>query len=450
MSLDKTASKPATSATLPGSADTSLHGRWLILARLVWVILVVCMLVLFATSMSAYYAALHVISPPDGSGLGLTANEVRQLQEMHLSLDFYAWYQVLSGILTMLIYATVGIVVFWRKSNDRMALLVSFVLVSFPVALNTNSAVRALPPVWQLPANGIEFFIDIAIALFFYVFPDGRFLPRWTRWLMVVNIFYWFLGVFFPNAPITQSWPVGFLFLPVVASYVVAQVYRYWRISTPVQRQQTKWVIFGIAITFGGFLIVIGVLYALLPLFLPVTPLYTLLSDLIGQTILPFVLLFFPISVAIAILRSGLWEIDTLINRTLVYSILTVLLASVYVGSILLLQFLLRGFTGGNSLAIVTSTLAIAALFQPLRRRIQNIIDRRFYRRKYDAARTLAAFGATLRNEVDLNQLREQLLSVVQETMQPAHVSLWLRPSEHDGKQQAPWRTTPPVSSEER
>jgi hypothetical protein len=139
-----------------------------------------------------------------------------------------------------------------------------------------------------------------------------------------------------------------------------------------------------------------------------------------------------------------------LINRTLVYGTLTVLLALVYVGLIFALQFLLRGIISqNNNVAIVVSTLAIAALFQPLRHRIQAIIDRRFYRRKYNAAKTLEAFSATLRNEVDLGQLREQLLNVVQETMQPAHVSLWLRSPKHDGKLQTPWRANPPVDSKE-
>jgi hypothetical protein len=145
-------------------------------------------------------------------------------------------------------------------------------------------------------------------------------------------------------------------------------------------------------------------------------------------------MLVIPPTLAIAILRSRLWDIDVIINRALIYGALSGALALIYFGSVIGLQFVLHGLTEGNQLALVISTLAIAALFQPLRRNIQNGIDRRFYRHKYDAARILNAFSATLRNEVDLNTLTEQLVDVVEETMEPTHVSLWLRGTESSSK----------------
>ena len=137
-----------------------------------------------------------------------------------------------------------------------------------------------------------------------------------------------------------------------------------------------------------------------------------------------------PIAVGIAILRYRLYDIDLLINRTLVYGSLTVTLVALYFGGIVVLQRVFVLLTGQQStLAVVASTLLIAALFTPLRRRIQGFIDRRFYRRKYDARKTLEAFSTKLKNETDLEALNNDLVGVVRETMQPAHVSLWLRPA---------------------
>jgi hypothetical protein len=158
----------------------------------------------------------------------------------------------------------------------------------------------------------------------------------------------------------------------------------------------------------------------------------------IGQTFFSLLLLLFPLSIGFAILRSRLLDIDMLINRTLVYGPLTVILMVVYVGLVIGLQALLRGIIShDNSVAIVISTLAIYFLFQPMRYRIQRVIDRRFYRSKYDAAKIIEAFNATLRNEVDLNTFSEQWVAMVQETMQPAYVSLWLRPPERGEERNA-------------
>jgi hypothetical protein len=211
------------------------------------------------------------------------------------------------------------------------------------------------------------------------------------------------------------------LFASAVAC-IVSVILRFRRAKGD-ERQQLKWLAYG---TIVSLLIIITII-----VFIFTTP-----NGGPGALFyLPVLII--TISAGIAILRYRLYNIDMLINRTLVYGLLTALLALIYFSLVFILQSLVRAFGGQISqtpLVIVGSTLVIAALFHPLRRRIQQVIDHRFYRRKYDAARTVEAFSATLRNEVDLNQLRDHLISVVQETMQPAHVSLWLRQPERDNK----------------
>ncbi len=209
---------------------------------------------------------------------------------------------------------------------------------------------------------------------------------------------------------------------------VGVQIYRYVRVSSYSQRQQTKWVVFGFAGLLG-----LDLLYALIGMLFPELAAPDSTYQLINATLPSITYMLFPLSVGIAILRSRLWDIDVIIRRTLVYTILTLILALIYVGLVFALGALLRSLFGEqqqNPLVIVASTLIIAALFQPFRQFLQRFIDRRFYRSKYDAARTLTNFAATLRSEVDLEQLSDHLVTVVQETMQPSSVSLWLRQPE--------------------
>jgi hypothetical protein len=200
-----------------------------------------------------------------------------------------------------------------------------------------------------------------------------------------------------------------FVALTVVLLGLWAQISRYRRGSS-LQRQQIKWVILALIVW------IIGLVLVALPI------------GISSQIIFPLVSPLIPISIAVAILRYRLYDIDAIINRALVYSLLTGTLALVYFSSVVFMQQVLQPLTGQRSpLAVVASTLLMAALFTPLRRRIQRFIDRRFYRRKYSAAKTLARFAAVARDEIDLDDLTAELLHRVQETVQPEHLSLWLR-----------------------
>jgi len=432
MNLQSNVTNTAESPEARTGSGTHLQGAWLVFARIAWVTISLLAIGLFVSSLPSYFVNLHILNlSPYNPNSQISPSDLRALQRLGLSLDFYAWLDIGVNVIILLVYVLVGVMLFWRKSDDRVALLASLSLVLFPVAFSSQ-IVGTLPPAWTLPTEIIEFLGNICIGLFLYVFPSGQFIPRWTRWLIVVWTAYWAISNFFPNAPITNSLFFVFLLPCQVIILIALQVYRYRRVSTPLQRQQTKWVISGFAFAFGPLVIALTLLYTLLPQFFPMSSLaFTLVQ-------VPFVLLLvlFPLSIGFAVLRYRLWDVDLLIKRTLVYGILSVSLVLIYIGLIVGLQFLLQGVIGrGNALVIVASTLAIAALFQPLRHRIQVIIDRRFYRRKYDAARTLEAFSATLRNEVDLATVREQLVAVVQETMQPTYVSLWLRKPEQERKQ---------------
>ena len=401
-----------------------LHGRWLLLARIGWAALVALTLSIFFASLPVYLAQME--TPCAGAACQwqqLTHSQAEMLKGMGLSLADYAVFTLALALASVVMCLVVSTLIIWRRPDDRIAFIVALMLVTLGPII-----VVADPPVaspWWVPNACLTFLTGFLLVLVFLLFPTGQFVPHWMRWTLVVFLV-GDISSFFPDTPllpnVSVSQPGWLVVVGELTTVAAAQLYRYRRVSSPRERQQTKWVVFGLAvpITVNMLLTVLGLFF---PMLVERSPLLLLASNEAGFT-LP---LFLPLSFGFAILRSRLWDIDSIINRTLVYGTLTVTLTGVYVGLVIGLQALLRGIISqDNNVAIVLSTLAIYILFQPLRARIQALIDRRFYRRKYDAAKTIAAFSATLRQEVDLEQLREQLMVVVQETMQPTHVSLWL------------------------
>ena len=298
-----------------------------------------------------------------------------------------------------------------------------------------GSLPASAPAAWMMgwvwvPACGL-------IVLLCLLFPDGRLPSRHWRW------FAWFSVLLILVGAISQALapgsvyylggihnPLGVEGLPNVGEQVQTLVFTLIFVSagslfvrrlraSGVERQQLKWFTYASTLAISGVILSYTISDAIGALWL----------EWVGYVVLVVGFIGIPISMGIAILRYRLYDIDILINRTLVYGALTATLIALYFGDIVLLQRVFVVLTGEKStLAVVASTLLIAALFTPLRRRIQWFIDRRFYRKKYDARKTLEAFSAKLREETDLEALNSELVGVVRETMQPAHVSVWLRP----------------------
>lgn len=442
MNLQRSSTSALERADVRHGSQTRLRGRTLVLVRGVWLLLSAGLLANFLASMPAYYAQQHVICDAPVHCLEAdqaTPGNLVALGRLGLSLDDFARFTLGVQILVALLCLAMAALLFWRRSHTPLGLWASFFLVLLGCSGTFESLAGAFatadsPFLLRLLALLIHGLELPTVSLFLLLFPTGRFTPRWS-WVVSV---WWTAHIVSFNLPAPYNFnywsPVlqASDFLLLLVGPLAIQVYRYRHVYTPTERQQTKWLIFGFA---GGALLALcfGQGLPLVPgLSDPDSP-WQLLSVVGGALLFSSI----PLGVGIAVLRYRLWDIDALINKALVYGLLTALLGALYAGLIIGLTSLASAMTGQTSeqpVVVVVSTLAIAALFQPLRRRFQALIDRRFYRHKYDAQKTLAAFRATLRQEVELEQLRRQLLHVVQETMQPAHVSLWLYQDNHPRK----------------
>lgn len=365
-----------------------------------------------------------------------------------LSLDNFDWVPVLLLGLWLFTTTVVGALIVSARPGHPVGLLMmaAGIAVAFTSLFVYSYATYSFYSGRDLPLERLAAWATLwttipSFTLFIHLllrFPSGDLPSPWWRWvsrLVVACAVFTSVGYAFRRGPI-DSIPeldnpagpvfppllsdigiaVGDTLLPLVATLaVVSLIFRY-RKARPRERQQMKWFILSVS---------------LFPVLFLVSQLVQFADDseeeYLGFFLIVVALLAVPVSMGVGILKHRLYDVDVVLNRALVYGALTGILAAAYLGLVVLLQQLVGSFTRGSDLVVAGSTLAVAALFRPLRGRVQAFIDRRFYRRKYDAAATLGEFSSHLRDQVDLASLNHELVGVVARTMQPAHASLWLR-----------------------
>ncbi len=385
-------------------------------------------IVLFLYAATQYYAYAVQLPPALLPNAGWSAETLRSaLAQLGLTPAAYVLYNMVAAFVVAFWSAVVAILILWRRGDNAFSLFLAVELVAIGVLTTpVASYLQILFPSWQPVAEALSWFLWPGFFVLFYLFPDGRFVPRWARWLAVM----WgmvALGGYLATlvAPGAVDWLL-FPLLPLMITAFGSQVYRYLRVADALQRQQTKVVLAAVCVLLVLFPLVsvVNLLYGNND-----TGLNGLRWALLNTLLISGAMALLPIAIGVAILRYRLWDVDIVIRKTLAYAVLSVLLALVYFGSIAILQGVVTAVSGQSStVVIVLSTLAIAALFSPLRRRIQNAIDHRFYRKKYDAVQVLAAFAATARDEPDLEKLAAELMTTVSTTMRPSHLGLWLKP----------------------
>lgn len=396
----------APASTAPPTNRRQLTGPALLTARVVWVLVALLTLGLFILAVPQRFVQLQTVcagAACQEPQLGI--EDVRVLQGLGLSRSANALYSLGIEIVLAFFFFAVAVLIFARKSNDRVALLVSLMLITFGPATFTGT-LRALsmastgwqlpmqlvssfggsppewlvrpPEPWRLPVGLVVAMGQVSFAFFFFLFADGRFAPRWGYLPVVVWVVWQVPAAFFPASIFNAAnWPqilsvvawLGFL-----TCFVYAQIFRYRHMSDTIQRQQTKWVVFGVTGALGGFLTVVVLAFAVGALGIS----NVLVRQAVSTGIYASMLLL-PLSFAFAILRSRLWEIDLIINRALVYVSLTAILAGIFAAMITFSQKLFVSMTGQESdVATILTTVVVVALFTPVKEKLQSLADKRF------------------------------------------------------------------------
>ena len=391
--------------------DTRLHGRWLLAARVSWIVLALVIVLLNALALPGVPAS---IIPPE---------VLRELRRLNLPpAPGVVLIMGMNGM-CMLLYLATSALLFWRRSDDRMAFFCSLMLLTFGGAV--FGFLEYDPPpslVWNLAFYSLFFLGQVSFLTFFYLFPSGRFVPRWTRWSALLFVAFWLVWFFFLGG-LASGTPPELLFLFLLTG-VIAQVYRYRSVSTFSERQQTKWVVFGFVLAIFLF-ISTQLIFFFLPLQLSNS---LVMNGLVGGVSVYLSFMLIPIFIGIAILRSQLFDIDLIIKRTLVYGILTAFVIGVYVLVVGYLGALFH--TGSNLVISLLATGLVAVLFQPLRELLQRGVNRLLYGQRDEPYRVISRLGQRLEATLAPDAVLSIIVETVAQTLKLPYAAIALKQDE--------------------
>ncbi|MEZ4727356.1 MAG: GAF domain-containing protein [Caldilineaceae bacterium] len=424
-----------TNSTAP-LQNRTIPDAWLPAAWVGWLILAVTVLTIHLLGTPIYYEQLMTpLSQPDMPWEQPKPADAAALQALGIPLQTYARFLLAHVLLYSVATYSMGVVVFWRRSHDAVAFLASCTFISF--SLGENSADHLLKlayPIWHWPVEIIQMISIILLFWFGYLFPNGRFVPGWSRWCAFVWAGLMFCWLLFPALPFNPLYGetaerTPFLSSLVFAGYastaLYAQAYRYRWTAGPVERIQTRWIVLG----FYALFLVVVVRYFPSALFAELrTPgLPHVLHVLVAFPLSNWFPLAMPVAMTIAILRYRLWVIDPILNRALVYTLLTTLLVTFYIGSVWLLQNTLHTLTTQSStIAVVITTAATALLFAPVRHSIQRYIDRTFQRERIDVQTAFSTLQQEIRTMIALPDLLERLVARLTDLLHATHGVIYL------------------------
>ena len=423
-----------TPASTPSGASPvkPLSGLTLVLARGTWLVVAVLALGFFAAGIPSEFVMFHTVCQDACLGGQVTQAGSRALRDLGLSLDFYAAYAVVHDVVFAAVYVAVAVIIFWRKSDERMALLASFALLTFGTAglPNTTYALSIEYASLWWPLSLLDFLGAASFGLFLYHFPDGRFVPGWTRWPVFAWIAWQLPAYWFPSWDSfdLDGW-TGWLTITVWTAFlgtmIYTQTYRYLRVSGATERQQIKWVVFGISV---AALVYFGVAVGLSPFApAPRTP-GMVVNVLIGYTFLYAAMLLVPLSIGFAILRHHLFDINLIINRTLVYGALTASVVALYVLVVGALGQVLQ--VSGNLIVSLIATGLTAVLFQPLRIRLQRGVNHLMYGERDEPYAVLSRLGQRLEATLTPDAMLPTVARTVAEALKLPYVAIEIG---HDG-----------------